>query len=95
MMIIPDSVFEYAIYSDDDEALEGLDTVKAALHERRALTLEDFRIDPDVALRIKFSVEGFIIQDGLIGIRSDAPEDVKVQWMDIWRMMKANPLAAF
>jgi len=41
-----------------------------------------------------FSVKGFIIRDfGVVGVRPDAPEIAKREWMEHWEALKAEPYA--
>ena len=40
-----------------------------------------------------FSVEGYIVDDGLVGVHPNASDRVKEEWMKIWRSRKANPNA--
>ena len=38
-----------------------------------------------------FSVEGYIVDDGIVGVHPSAPDRVKEEWMQYWRDSKANP----
>jgi len=39
----------------------------------------------------EFRFNGWIIQRGIVGIRSDAPQAAKDEWMSYWKMMHDNP----
>jgi len=38
-----------------------------------------------------FRFKGWIIQEGLVGIRPDAPQSSNDEWMEYWRFQRDNP----
>jgi len=39
-----------------------------------------------------YSIRGYIVQRGWVGVRPDAPQTVKDEWMEFWTALSKNPL---
>jgi len=62
--------------------------VVAALHD-----LHEGRSSFD--FKTMYSFQGYIISTGTVGIRHDAPQKVKEEWMRYWERVRDNPFINF
>ena len=42
-----------------------------------------------------YSIRGYIVHGGWVGVRPDAPQAVKDEWMEFWTSKKDNPCINF